>query len=395
MLIRIPINDLKFCLSIAFSATLTNKNRPILNNVLLTIEQQFTEDGKPPQLSGKLSAHDGDVTVSCGLHNIQVDGQITARQFSVLLPPVVQSIVNELPQAHSVELHVSEDSVQNITLVGGMGRFRLSTADPAEFPPTNVASGFEADIEVDGALLQRAIARVLPACDQDQTRFALGCILFNLSGVNDTLSLVTTDAKRLHVNDIPCTVNGNDLTERWKMILVPVAAAKLLAKIAKDSPAVKLRAEGSTLYAEGRGIAVECRLNAGRFPKWEAVIPRTSQMIELETQAFLKSLRAAAATVGKDEDNATLTFGTVNGEGHLKIVIENADGNASVDCPLPQPVKPWTTTLRAMYVTQALSAMAADEPVEMHAPEDAGGAVRLHQMACQFTTVIMPIDTPE
>ena len=64
MLIRIPIADLKFCLGIAFSATLTNKNRPILNNVLLTIEQQYTEEGKPTRFIGRLSARGGAVTVS-------------------------------------------------------------------------------------------------------------------------------------------------------------------------------------------------------------------------------------------------------------------------------------------------------------------------------------------
>lgn len=396
MLIRVPIADLKFCLGIAFSATLGNKNRPILNNVLLTIDQQFAMEGHPAKFSGKLSAHDGDITVSCRLNHLTVEGMMTGQQLQILLPPVVQSIINELPTMQSVEILVQEDDRQHIILIGGMGRFRLQTADPDEFPPVAASSGFAADFSVDGTLLQRAIKRVIPACDAQATKYALGSVLLDWHAMDNTVALVATDARRLHMNTLPVTVetpdDNGDTLNRWKSVLLPIAAANVLAKIAKDSPTVKLRADSSTLQAEGLGLLVECRLMAGRFPKYRGILPKTAQVIELETGLFLRSLRAAAATVDREEDAATLTFANNADGGNVHIAIDSSEGDASVDCPLPHPVEDFQTTLRAKYVASALSAMAADEPVELHTPEESGGAIRLHQQVCQFTAVVMPME---
>lgn len=402
MLIRVPIADLKFCLGIAFSATLTTKNRPVLNNVLLTIEGRFTMHDQPRKYSGTLSAHDGDITVSCALNSVQIEGRLAAEQMNLLLPPVVQSIINELPPMQTIEIQVDESNCQNVTLVGGLGRFRLYTTDPAEFPPVRVTPDFDPDITVDGALLQRAIARVVPVCDGNDTRFAMGCVLFDVPMTDDTLTLVATDGKRLVMNDLPAefvksgfNAAGGDLTSRWERVLLPAGAAKVLAKIAKDSPTVKLRSEKSSLLAEGLGIVVQCRLNDGRFPQYKKVIPQSAQVIELDTKLFLRSLRAAAATVDKEEDDATLTFSNNADGGNLHIDMDSSEGDASVDCPVPHPVEDFQTTLAAKYVTQALAAMSPEEPVELHTPADDGKAIRLHQVAAKFSAVIMPLGREE
>jgi len=398
MLIRLPISDFKFCLGIAFSATSTNKNRPVLNNVLLSFHRVANTDTL--KHFARLTASDGDMTVFCDLRHITVQGEGIDQ---ILLPPVLGSIIHELPPVTDVELLIDpHDGGRCVTVSSGMARFRLQTADPSEFPPSSISDQLSYDVSVDGALLQRAIQRVLPAIDPQATRYALGSILLAYNGGDDRLQLVATDGRRLALNELPA--NWLDATDdsdrqgvehhvdtRWKNVLLSATGAKLLAKIAKDSPTVKLRADASTLTAEGLGVSIQCRLTEGRFPAWRKVIPKCTQVIELPTTAFMKSIKAAAATVDKENDTARLAFSNNSEGGTVTISIESEEGNATVDCPLPHPVEHFETTLRAQYLTQALAAMPADDIAEMHVPEEDGGAILLRNLAADFTAVIMPM----
>ena len=396
MLIRLPIADLKFCLGIAFSATSSNKNRPILNNVLLSLKRTYsqTEDAKH---TAQLIATDGDITVCCDLRHVTVQGEGVE---SVLLPPVLGSIINELPQVTDVELLVDpENSNRCITVSSGMGRFRLQTADPTEFPPSSVSDELGYDVSVDGTLLHRAIQRVIWSIDTESTKYALGSVRFEMG---DEITLVTTDARRLGYNTLGIAefyktddADIQQCEERWKNVLLPANAAKLLGKIAKDSPTVKLRADSSTLTAAGLGLSIQCRLTSGRFPRWREVIPQSSQVIELPCGAFHKSIKAAAATVDKDSDGAKLVFSNNSEGGNVTISIESEEGNATVDCPLPHNVEAVGTTLKAQYLSQALAAMPADDMVEMHVPETDGGPIVFRNLAADFTAVIMPMSEPD
>lgn len=397
MLIRLPIADLKFCLGIAFSATSSNKNRPILNNVLLSLKRIYSRNDDPKH-TAQLIATDGDITVCCDLRHVTVQGEGVE---SVLLPPVLGSIINELPQVTDVELLVDPgNSSRCVTVSSGMGRFRLQTADPTEFPPSSVSDELGYDVSVDGTLLQRAIQRVLPAVDPEATRYALGSIRLELGWGSDELSVIATDGRRLGYNRVKITEHHEvedigQFDERWKNVLLPANAAKVLGKIAKDSPTVKLRADSSTLTAAGLGLSIQCRLTSGRFPRWREVIPQSSQVIELPCGAFHKSIKAAAATVDKENDGARLSFSNNSEGGNVTISIESEEGNATVDCPLPHNVEAFETMLRAQYISQALAAMPADDMVEMHVPETDGGPVVLHNLASDFTAVIMPMSEPD
>jgi len=392
MLIRLPISDFKFCLGIAFSATSTNKNRPVLNNVLLSFHRVANTDTL--KHFARLTASDGDMTVFCDLRHITVQGEGIDQ---ILLPPVLGSIIHELPPVTDVELLIDpHDKGRCVTVSSGMARFRLQTADPSEFPPSSISDQLGYDVSVDGALLQRAIQRVLPAIDPQATRYALGSIRLEVGYGSDHVTVVATDGRRLDYNQIPITEHHEvedlgEFDERWKNVLLSATGAKLLAKIAKDSPTVKLRADASTLTAEGLGVSIQCRLTEGRFPAWRKVIPKSSQVIELPTTAFLKSIKAAAATVDKENDTARLAFSNNSEGGTVTISIESEEGNATVDCPLPHPVEHFETTLRAQYLTQALAAMPADDIAEMHVPEEDGGAILLRNLAADFTAVIMPM----
>ena len=397
MLIRLPIADLKFCLGIAFSATSSNKNRPILNNVLLSLKRIYSRNDDPKH-TAQLIATDGDITVCCDLRHVTVQGE---GEECVLLPPVLGSIINELPQVTDVELSVDaytnrSEISRRVTVSSGMGRFRLQTADPTEFPPSSVSEELGYDVSVDGTLLQRAIQRVLPAVDPEATRYALGSIRLELGWGSDELAVIATDGRRLGYNRVKITEHhevedAGQFEERWKNVLLPANAAKVLAKIAKDSPTVKLRADSSTLTAAGLGLSIQCRLTSGRFPRWREVIPQSSQVIELPAGAFHKSIKAAAATVDKDSDGAKLVFSNNSEGGNVTISIESEEGNATVDCPLPHNVEAFETMLRAQYISQALAAMPADDMVEMHVPETDGGPVVLRNLASDFTAVIMPM----
>lgn len=393
MLIRLPIADLKFCLGIAFSATSTNKNKPVLNNVLLTLRRRYS-DTEAAKHTARLAATDGDMTVFCDLRHTTVHGDGIDQ---ILLPPVLGSIIHELPPVTDVELLIDpHDGGRCVTVSSGMARFRLQTADPSEFPPSSISDQLGYDVSVDGALLQRSIQRVLPAIDPQATRYALGSIRLEVGYGSDHVTVVATDGRRLDYNRIPITEHHEveDLgafDERWKNVLLSATGAKLLAKIAKDSPTVKLRADASTLTAEGLGVSIQCRLTEGRFPAWRKVIPKCTQVIELPTTAFMKSIKAAAATVDKENDTARLAFSNNSEGGTVTISIESEDGNATVDCPLPHPVEHFETTLKAQYLTQALAAMPADDIAEMHVPEEDGGPILLRNLAADFTAVIMPM----
>ena len=148
---------------------------PILSNILLKAEGQRLH----------MASTDLDISMKTSVPaEVLEEGTTTVpgRKFS--------EIVKEFPE----EVFQMDESEDRITLTCGKGQYKLSGMDWEEFP--KLQEGIEgAAIRVDGNHVRRMIATTVFAVSSDETRPALGGVMWRIDG-KDAL-MVSTDGHRL------------------------------------------------------------------------------------------------------------------------------------------------------------------------------------------------------
>jgi len=153
---------------------------PILSNLLLKAGE------------GRLfiTATDLDISIRTSLEaDVLEEGSTTvpARKFT--------EIVRELPQ----DVFQLDESEDRLTITCGKGQYKLTGMDWEEFPKIqDTVEG--AKISIDGTIVRRIIGSTAFAVSSDETRPALGGVLWKMSG-RDT-NLVATDGHRLALMEL-------------------------------------------------------------------------------------------------------------------------------------------------------------------------------------------------
>jgi len=213
--------QLKAAYAAAAAAIPTRTTKDILKCVLL----QSTQHGC------RLIGGDSDLIVSASLPAQEQLGEI-------LLPTVLGQILRETV-AETIELVASEGRL----IVNASGsRFTLTTSDAAEYPPPPEPTGESRAIL--GGTLAAAIDATIHAVDNESTRYALACVVF------DGDSVVATDARRLAIYSLPEAITT-------QQIKVPVKAASILRRAFATPDHVLIRTDGNTAIW-GIGLPIAC-----------------------------------------------------------------------------------------------------------------------------------------
>ena len=168
-------------------------------------------------------------------------------------------------------------------VVGRSSVSPLPQVTKGEFPtmPEGDAVG---SFAIEGATLAAALKYLIPATDSENSRYALGGILFDLAKANDQIGdagtvahLVATDGRRLHHVESPLTYPGDAAAfpEPGRTgdptVIVPCHAAKAIAAaFSRDLRSVavsRFLAEGCDwLRFDIGGAVFTCRTLAGPLP---------------------------------------------------------------------------------------------------------------------------------
>jgi DNA polymerase-3 subunit beta len=285
----------------------------------------------------------------------------------VLLPTRFGSIISEAT-GDIVTLEVDDRQVQ---IAAGAGVFKLPTGNPDEFPAHGVRP--EPQVEVESDSLVRGIGATVWAVDTDNSRFALGGVMFEQS--TDGMRMIGTDGRRLSFATIGGTIAA------WTSVVVPARALNLARKV---TGTVYMGTDGNRWWASADGFAVWCSVIEGRFPKWESIVPQASDPVTVGRESFLHLVKQAAICSDQESRGIDLTFR----DGSIEAAARAADiGSARASIPYEGGDRP-SLTVDSRYLIQWLAGVDA-ERVEVFV-RSAKEALMLQAGSCRY--VVMPME---
>jgi DNA polymerase III subunit beta len=245
---------------------------------------------------------DLDLTVSARV------GALDEREGGVCLPAKkLHSIVRELA-GQMVELEV--DAKHHATLRCAHSAYKLNGMDPEEFPKAPPMAGAQV-FTVPEPALQASLRLVDYAMSRDISRFVLMGVLFQLGKGERTLTLVTTDGRRLAT----ATRAADNLPESTQWIL-PAPAVAALRSMAHGKGEVSVSYTVSHAAFELPGadpvdptVTVTSKLVDGSYPNYRQVLPDTQRhRLEIPRAGLVAAVRRARLMTSEKASSVRLTF---------------------------------------------------------------------------------------
>lgn len=255
MKISVDRNQLLGPLQVAHAVVERRQTLPILANVLITANEH----------GFRLSATDLEVELSVPGVLVECAGAgsttIPARK--------LLDLCRALPDGARLTIETSGDRAN---VRAGRSRFSLGTLPAEQFPGIDV-SGDELVLELPQRELRRAIEATYFAMAQQDVRYYLNGMLFEVQ--DGRCRLVATDGHRMAVTELPVAA-----AQEARRVIVPrktvIEALRLLAD--DDTPArLGLGSDHVTLSAAE--VVFKSKVIDGSFPDYERVIPRNQDKV--------------------------------------------------------------------------------------------------------------------
>lgn len=221
---------------------------PILANVLLETETDAL----------RMTATDLEVAA-----RVSVPARVAGAGSITVSARKLSEIARELAAA-SLLLKVGDSAA--VSLRCGGATYRLVGLSPEEFPSV-VPAAPAAWLGVEAGLLKEMLAQTSFAISHDETRYALGGILFGFQP--GELRLVATDGHRLAVSARAVGQGLSGVTG-----IVPRKAVTEVARVLGTGETVQIGITENQFLLQMPGFVMTARLIEGQFPNYEAVVPR-------------------------------------------------------------------------------------------------------------------------
>ncbi|WP_299361853.1 DNA polymerase III subunit beta [Winogradskyella sp.] len=240
---------------------------PILDNFLFELSQSKLT----------ISASDLETTMSSTI-NVESDSE-----GSIALP--ARLLLDTLKTFPEQPLTFVVEDNNTVEISSSHGKYALAYADSAEFP--NAVSVEDASqTTIMGDILATAISKTIFAAGNDDLRPVMSGVFFQFS--QDNLTFVATDAHKL----VKYTRDDVKATESAEFIM-PKKPLNLLKGIlaGSDEDVLVEYNESNARFTFDNSVLI-CRLIDGKYPNYEAVIPRENpnKLVIGRTQ-FLNSVR--------------------------------------------------------------------------------------------------------
>jgi len=286
--------ELSKLLSVTQSIVEKKTLMPILANVLLSA-------GKDEL---KVSASDLEVTaVISAKANVKSSGSTTvnARVFA--------DIIRELPDG-DVQIKLTDG--ERIEVTAQNTKLKIIGSSAEEYPGLP-GIGIECKSRIKASEFLWMISKSLYAASQDETRFSLNGVYFELVGDSkksgksgSDLRMVGTDAHRLAM--ITRNIPGLKFKENF---IVPRKGLVEIKKIIDDEQDkdIGIELHDGFLVIETGNVKASMRLVDGEFPDYSRIIPNTKGSIaKVNSGEFEKALRRAALLVSDKGKCVRLDF---------------------------------------------------------------------------------------
>jgi DNA polymerase-3 subunit beta len=328
------------------------------------------ENSDNPSLT--LQATDLELGVKCEIKEIEViePGQVVANASK--LSAIVHEVTDE-----TVTLNLEQESLE---VVASGSKFKLFTFDPSEFPP--VAPKEEGKtISISAAELTRAANLTVYAAARETTRYAINGLLLEVKG--NKMVMVGTDGRRLArvITTLGAKVE-NEISS-----IIPARTIQMLTRIATDGDSmVNIRIMENQVAFEVNGILLVTSVIDGRYPSYDAVIPKESTAkLKVDRLALLSALRRAALLVSKDSRGVKVQLAS----DHITIEAHSPEeGEAAVELPVEFEGESIQIAFNPDYLIDPLKVVGGEQVMMEFRASNAPAVLK---SGTDFVYVLMPV----
>ncbi|MBP6299698.1 MAG: DNA polymerase III subunit beta [Arenimonas sp.] len=323
---------------------------PVLSNLLVQVENGL--------LSVKGTDLEVELTARTAVDNSE-DGEVTIPARKLF------DIVRALPDGSKISLSHTGDKV---TIQAGKSRYTLATLPAKDFPENDQLAIVER-IKVPEAALKELIERTAFAMAQQDVRYYLNGLLFDLKG--KTLRCVSTDGHRLAL----CETELHESVENRKQIIMPRKGVLELQRLLEDGDGeIVLEVGNNHLRVSRSDVTFSTKLIEGKFPDYEAVIPiGADKEIRINRELFRNALQRAAILSNEKFKGVKLDINLTV----LNIVAHNPEQEeAQEEIEIESAIDGISIGFNVNYLLEALSALREDTIIIMLRDGNSSALVR-------------------
>lgn len=322
----------------ALSRVLASKSpNPILENFLFDIEGNKLT----------ITASDGDTTM-IGTVDIQnADGDM---KFCVPAKTLIDPL-KDLPQ-QNMSFTIEESGEIIVEYTGGKCNFM--TVNSNEYPVRQPMEEGAKQITLNTMSVGSSINYTLFATADDELRPVMNGIFFDIK--QDKLISVASDSKKL----VRLTNNKEQLGLETSFIMPKKAAVLIKNVIGKEPQELTIRIDSKSFRVNFAGYEISTRMIEGRFPRYEAVIPKgnTNRMI-IDRQLFLSVLRRVASFSNQATNQVRLDLEPTQLTLSAQDVDFSKSGKETLACSYEGT--PMSIGFRANYLIEILNTLNTQE----------------------------------
>jgi DNA polymerase-3 subunit beta len=263
------------------------------NNSSLPILEDFLFDIEEGQI--RIFASDLDNTIST---SIKAEASEAGK---VAIPAkMLMDALKNFPDQPLTFL-INDESF-GIEISSGYGKYKLTGHDPDEFPrlpEIEDAAGFD----MDGSILFSGINKTIFATGNDDLRPVMSGVFMQVG--LESLTMVATDSHRL------VRYRRNDIkSEEEAAFILPKKPLNLLKNLLgyhDGTVGIRFNSKNASFIFDN--IVLVCRLIEGRYPNYEAVIPKENPFeLTMSRQDLMNSIRRVAIFSSRSTNQVKLSI---------------------------------------------------------------------------------------
>ena len=344
----------------------TRTPKPILQNIKL--------QALPGQLI--ITGTDQEIGIRYQVNDVNVQ-----RPGEALLPTSrTAAILREL-QGEEVTIEVADE----VTYIRGeRSEYKLGYTDPAEFPA--VAEFEFSDYFIVAAdQFRQLIRRTVFATDTESTRYALGGVLLDIK--DSRLTLAATDTRRLAVARGTCSAHGSPKSENTAPVIPSKAMTLIERSLGGSEEPVWIVIRQNDVLVRSGPTTLYSRLVEGRFPRYEDVIPKQSEItVDLVAGPFHSAVRQAQIVTSDESRGVDFRFAA----GLLTLTSAAAEvGQSKIELPIALDQGDLSIVFDPRYVSDFLKVLPPEQALQLELQDSDSAALFKTMDGYQY--IVMPL----
>lgn len=353
-----------------------NVNLPILNNVLIKVENKNI----------KLITTDLEIGV---VHTIR--GKVETEDSFTVNSKMISDYVNLLPNK-KVEIEKQEDNLK-ITCENYNTKIKGQPADDYPLIP-QVEKQNKFSVKIND--LKKALNQVSFAVASSDSRVELSGVLFSFD--SQKLVLAATDSYRLTEKEIP--VRAESPPEEEKKIIVPSKTIQELLRILSglkengeidhDKEEIDFYISDNQILFTTQSTEVVSRLIEGQYPDYKQIIPEsTNTAVTINKSELIRAVKTSSLFSKSGVNDVNLDFP----EGKGQVVVSSTSGQTGeniVEIDAKTSGKDNSIVVNYQYLLDGLKAI-EDEEVKIEVVDNNTPCIVRPAQEESYIYIIMPI----